>query len=69
MWLSTLSQLTRSYSFETAVKVLEEGFRMNRTGFCNAAGFGRPDAELRPGYPSEQDPNLAPYDYLLKAGG
>lgn len=64
----TLSQLTRSYSFETAVQALEEGFRMSRTGFCDAAVLAARMLNYGLDTPPEQGPDLAPYDQLLKAG-
>jgi hypothetical protein len=65
----TLSQLTKSYSFETAVKALEEGFRISRTGFCDAAILAARMLNYGLDTPPEQGPDLAPYDQLLKAGG
>jgi transposase len=65
----TLSQLTKSYSFETAVKALEEGFRISRTGFCDAAILAARMLNCGLDTPPEQGPDLAPYDQLLKAGG
>jgi transposase len=65
----TLSQLTKSYSFETAVKALEEGFRLSRTGFCDAAVLAARMQNYGFGTPPEHGPDLSPYDRLLKAGG
>lgn len=65
----TLSQLTKSYSFETAVKALEEGFRMSRTGFCDAAVLAARMLNYGLDTPPEHGPDLTPYDQLLKAGG
>ena len=67
--MRTLSQLTKTYSFETAVKALEEGFRMSRTGFCDAAVLAARMLNYGLDTPPEHGPDLAPYDQLLKAGG
>ena len=37
--LRTMHQLTTTYSFETALHALEEGLRINRTAFCDAAAL------------------------------
>ena len=64
----TLSMLTRSYSFETAVKALETGFATNRTHFADAAVL----AARMMGYgldtPPEKGPDLSGYDQLLRTG-
>ena len=65
----TLSQLTKSYSFETAVKALEEGFRRSRSGFCDAAVLAARMLNYGLDTSPEKGPDLAPYDQLLKAGG
>jgi len=64
----TLSQLSRSYSFETAVQALEEGFRMSRTGYCDAAVLAARMLNYGLDTLPEQGPDLAPYDQLLKVG-
>lgn len=65
----TLSQLTKSYSFETAVTALEEGLRMSRSGFCDAAVLAARMQDFGLHTPPEKGPDLAPYDQLLKVGG
>lgn len=65
----TLSQLTKSYSFETAVKALEEGFRMSRSGFCDAAVLAARMQSYGLSTPPGKGPDLTPYDQLLKVGG
>lgn len=62
----TLSTLTKSYSFETAVKALEEGFRISRTGSCDAAVLAARMQSFGLNTPPEKGPSLAPYDQLLK---
>ena len=65
----TLSLLTQQYTFETATKALEEGFRTNRTQFSDAAVL----AARMHGYgldtPPEKGPDLSGYDQLLTQGG
>jgi hypothetical protein len=65
----TLSQLTKSYSFETAVQALEEGFRVSRTGFCDAAVLAARMTNFGLHTSPEEGPDLNPYDQLLKVGG
>lgn len=63
--LRTLHVLTTQYSFETAVKALDEGIRINRATFCDTAvlaarisGYGLDTA-------AETGPDLSVYDSLL----
>jgi hypothetical protein len=48
---------------------LEEGFRLSRTGFCDAAVLAARMQNYGFGTPPEHGPDLSPYDRLLKAGG
>lgn len=66
--LRTMQQLTRAYSFETALTALEEGLRINRTSFCDAAvlaarisGYGLQSAP-------ETGPDLRDYDVFMRGG-
>lgn len=65
----TISQLTKNYSFETAVAALEEGFRMSRSGFCDAAVLAARMQNFGLHTPPETGPDLSSYDQLLKVGG
>ncbi|MGO9530804.1 MAG: IS21 family transposase [Syntrophobacteraceae bacterium] len=63
--LRTMHHLTVTYSFETALQALEEGLRINRTAFCDAAalaarisGYG---LDVAPG----RGQDLHVYDELL----
>ena len=62
----TLSQLTRSYSFETAVKALEAGFAANRTHFSDAAVLAARMMSYGLDTPPEKGPDLNGYDQLLR---
>lgn len=64
----TLSMLTRTYSFETAVQALEEGFRTNRSSFCDAAALAARMLHFGLDTPPEKGPSLTPYDQFLKVG-
>jgi transposase len=62
----TLQHLTKTYSFETAVTALEEGLRLNRIHFCDAAilaarisGYGLDTIPA-------SGPDLSCYDELLQ---
>jgi transposase len=65
----TLTKLTRSYSFETAVKALETGFQTNRTHFCDAAVLAARMVEYGLETMPEKGPDLTGYDILLQAKG
>jgi hypothetical protein len=65
----TLSLLTDRYSFETAVQALEEGFRNQRTRFCDAAVLAARLSEYGLNTPPEKGPDLTGYDQLLREGG
>jgi len=61
--------LSKTYSFETAIAALEEGLRINRVNFCDAAvlaarisGYGLDTAP-------ENGPDLSSYDVLMRGGG
>ena len=62
----TLSQLTRNYSFETAVKALEAGFAANRTHFSDAAVLAARMMSYGLDTPPEKGPDLNGYDQLLR---
>lgn len=62
----TLSQLTRNYSFETAVKALEVGFATNRTHFSDAAVLAARMMSYGLDTPPEKGPDLNGYDLLLR---
>jgi transposase len=64
----TLSLLTRSYSFETAVKALEAGFAANRTHFADAAVLAARMIGYGLDTPPEKGPDLTDYDQLLRVG-
>lgn len=64
--VQTLSRLSKTYSFETAVSALGEGFRIKRTGFCDAAALAARMMNFGLDTPAEQGPDLTPYDQLLK---
>jgi len=67
--LRTMHHLTATYSFETALKALEEGLRINRTAFCDAAAL----AARISGYGLDMAPahgqDLRVYDELLTGIG
>lgn len=65
----TISKLTKSYSFETAIAALEEGFRTSRNGFCDAAVLAARMQNFGLDTPPEAGPDLSSYDQLLKVGG
>ena len=62
----TLSMLTKTYSFETAVKALEEGFSVNRTHFSDAAVLAARMMNYGLDTPPETGPDLSYYDQLLQ---
>jgi hypothetical protein len=66
--LRTMQQLTRAYSFDTALSALEEGLKINRTSFCDAAilaarisGYGLQEAP-------QAGPDLSGYDVFMAGG-
>ena len=64
--LKTLQLLTKTYSFETAIQALEEGIRINRTNFCDAAILAARLAEYGLESEPESGPDLKLYDALLQ---
>lgn len=66
--LRTMQLLTRTYSFETAVAALEEGLRINRTNFCDAAILAARIAGYGLDRPPESGPDLRIYDDFLNGG-
>jgi hypothetical protein len=66
--LRTMHLLTRTYNFETAVAALEEGLRINRTNFCDAAILAARIAGYGLDNPPEAGPDLRVYDDLLNGG-
>lgn len=67
--LRTLQVLTTQYSFETALKALEEGIRINRHGFCDAAVLAARISEYGLDTAAEAGPDLNAYDLLLAGVG
>lgn len=65
----TLSQLTKRYSFETAVQALETGFQTNRIHFCDAAVLAARMVEYGLDTQPEKGPDLTGYDCLLQVEG
>jgi hypothetical protein len=66
--LKTLHHLTVSYRFETAIEALEEGVRINRSGFCDAAILAARISEYGLDTPAEGGQDLAVYDRLIEEG-
>lgn len=67
--LRTLQVLTTHYSFETAVKALEEGIRINRATFCDTAVLAARISEYGLDTAAETGPDLNVYDSLLAGAG
>lgn len=63
--LRTMQQLTSTYSFETALEALDEGIRINRTGFCDTAVLAARIREYGLDREAEKGPDLKVYDALL----
>ena len=63
--LKTLQLLTTSYTFETAIAALEEGIRINRTNFSDAAFLAARLSEYEFESESESGPDLNLYDAFL----
>ena len=63
--LKTLQLLTTSYTFETAIAALEEGIRINRTNFCDAAILAARLSEYEFEPEPESGPDLNLYDAFL----
>ncbi|MEI6388930.1 MAG: IS21 family transposase [Spirochaetota bacterium] len=67
--LRTMHHLTVTYSFETALKALEEGLRINRTAFCDAAALAARISGYGLDVAPERGPDLLVYDELLSGIG
>lgn len=67
--LRTMHHLTVTYSFETALKALEEGLRINRTAFCDAAALAARISGYGLDVAPERGPDLHVYDELLQGIG
>lgn len=63
--LRTLHALTNRYSFETAIAALDEGIRINRASFCDAAVLAARISEYGLDTAAEEGPDLNIYDALL----
>lgn len=63
--LRTLHVLSTRYSFETAVKAVEEGIRINRGAFCDAAVLAARMSEYGLDTEAEHGPDLNVYDAFL----
>lgn len=64
--LRTMHRLSKDYDFETAVLALEEGLKINRTGFHDAAVLAARMAGYGLDTAPEQGPDLSCYDQLLQ---
>ncbi len=67
--LRTMHQFTVTYSFETALKALEEGLRINRTAFCDAAAIAARISGYGLNVAPERGQDLHVYDELLAGTG
>ena len=67
--LRTLHHLTVTYSFETALQALEEGLKINRTAFCDAASFAARISGYGLDVAPERGQDLRVYDELLQGIG
>jgi len=67
--LRTMHHLTTTYSFETALKALEEGLRINRTAFCDAAALAARISGYGLDAAPERGQDLHVYDELLSGIG
>lgn len=63
--LRTLHVLANRYSFETAVEAVEEGIRINRAAFCDAAVLAARMSEYGLDTAAEHGPDLNAYDAFL----
>jgi hypothetical protein len=64
-----MHRLTVTYSFETALEALEEGLRINRTAFCDAAALAARIVGYGLDVAPERGPDLRVYDELLAGIG
>ena len=67
--LRTMHHLTVTYSFETALQALEEGLRINRTAFCDAAALAARISGYGLDVAPERGQDLRVYDELLQGIG
>ena len=67
--LRTMQQLATTYSFETALRALSEGIRINRTRFCDTAVLAARISEYGLDTAAEAGPDLSGYDTLLEQAG
>ena len=67
--LRIMYRLNRDYDFETALRALEEGLRINRTNFHDAAALAARMTGYGLSTAPEQGPDLRHYDQLLHSGG
>lgn len=63
--LRTMQRLAVTYTFETALEALDEGIRINRTGFCDTAVLAARIREYGLDSAAESGPDLKAYDELL----
>jgi transposase len=66
--LKTMHHLTLTYSFQTALEALEEGMRINRSGFCDTAILAARISGYGLDTPAETGQDLAVYDRLIEEG-
>jgi transposase len=66
--IRVMNLLTRTYNFETAIVALEEGLRINRTRFCDAAVLAARISGCGLAAVPARGPDLRSYDILLKRG-
>lgn len=67
--LQTMQRLTVEYDFETAMKALEEGLRINRTAFCDMAALAARISGYGLTMEPERGQDLHVYDELLQGVG
>ena len=67
--LRTLHVLTNRYSFETALEAVEEGIRINRAAFCDAAVLAARISEYGLDTAAERGADLNVYDAFLSGAG
>jgi transposase len=66
--IRVMNLLSRTYNFETAVAALEEGLRINRTRFCDAAVLAARITGCGLTVVPASGPDLRGYDILLQRG-
>jgi len=67
--LQTMQRLTVEYDFDTALKALEEGLRINRTAFCDMAALAARISGYGLTMEPERGQDLHVYDELLQSVG